>query len=157
MFESSEAVNSVHVPERRVHPRLRADSRAFVDLGEGKSGAVLNVGEGGLALQVAVPLTEQPHIPLMRLGLAISENRVEINGQIAWVSESSREVGIRFIDLQEETRSKIRDWISVESSQGRFQKESAAHGEGHQLLRSAPACHIREIRLDHDLRAFLEG
>jgi hypothetical protein len=157
MFESPEAVNSVHVPERRVHARLRADSRAFVDLGEGKSGAVLNVGEGGLALQVAVPLNEHPHIPLMRLGLAISENRVEINGQIAWVSESSREVGIRFVDLQEETRSKIRDWISLESSQGRFQKESAAHGEGHQLLRPAPAYHIREIRLDHDLRAFLEG
>jgi hypothetical protein len=157
MFESPEAVNSVHVPERRVHARLRADSRAFVDLGEGKSGAVLNVGEGGLALQVAVPLTEQPHVPLVRLGLAISENRVEINGQIAWVSESSREVGIRFVDLQEETRSKIRDWISLESSQGRFQKESAAHGEGHQLLRPAPACHVREIRLDHDLRAFLEG
>jgi hypothetical protein len=58
----------------------------------------------------------------MRLGLAISENWVKVNGQIAWVIESSREVGIRFIDLQEDTRSKIRDWISSESSQGRFQK-----------------------------------
>jgi hypothetical protein len=157
MFESPEPVNSVHVPERRVHPRLRAASRAFVGLDEGKSGTVLNVGEGGLALQLAIAHAEHSHIPLMHLRLAIAGNRVEINGQIAWASESSREVGIKFIDLQEDTRSKIRDWISSESSQGRFQKESGAHEKGHKFLSPALACHIREIRLDHDLRTFLEG
>jgi GNAT acetyltransferase-like protein/PilZ domain-containing protein len=152
MFESPEGVNSVHVPERRVHTRLRVGSGASIDLGEGNSGTVLNVSEGGLALQVAVTLTEHPHIPLIRFGLPISENRVEINGQISWVSESRREVGIRFIDLQQDTRSKIRDWISLESSRGRFQEESGAPGE--RFLSVAPACHIREIRLDQDLRAF---
>jgi hypothetical protein len=157
MFEPAEAVNYVHVPERRAHVRLRTGSRAFVGLDEGKSGTVLNVGEGGLALQLPITQAEHSHIPLMRLTLAIAENRVEINGQIAWASESNREVGVKFIDLQEDTRSKIRDWISLESSQGRFQKESGAHVNGHQLLSPAPACHIREIRLDHDLRTFLEG
>src|ERR1700693_220119 len=101
MSEYAQAVNSVHVPERRIYPRLQTGSRALVDLGGGKSGAVLNFGEGGLALQVAVTLTEGRPIPLMHFELAISENRVEINGQMAWVSESGREVGIRFVDLQE--------------------------------------------------------
>jgi hypothetical protein len=157
MFDSPEVANCVHVPERRVHPRVRAGSRAFVGLDEGKSGAVLNVGEGGLALQLAAAQAEHSHIPLMRLRLAIAENRVEINGQIAWASESRREVGIKFIDLREDTRSKIRDWISLESSQRRFQKESGAHAKGQQLPSLAPARHIREIHLDHDLRTFLEG
>jgi hypothetical protein len=150
-------VNYIHVPERRLHPRLRVGSPTLVDLGEGKRGTILNVCEGGLALQLAVTLTEPPDIPLMRLGLAISENRVEINGQIEWVSESLREVGIRFIDLQEDTRSKIQDWISLESSQGKFENKSGAHEEGNRILSLAPACHIREVRLDQDLSPFVEG
>ena len=156
MFESPEDVKSVRLPERRVHRRLRVDSRASIDLGEGNSGTVLNVSEGGLALQVAFTLTKHSQISLMHFWLPISPNRVEISGQIAWVSESNREVGIRFLDLQEDTRNKIRDWISLESSQGRFHKESGTHGEGHQVLSRAPACHLREIRRDQDLRALSE-
>jgi hypothetical protein len=95
MFDVPEGVNAVHVPERRVHTRLRVGSGASIDLGEGNRGTLLNVSEGGLALQVAVTLTERPHIPLIRFGLPISESRVEIKGQISWVSESRREVGIR--------------------------------------------------------------
>jgi hypothetical protein len=154
MFDVPEGVNAIHVPERRVHTRLRVGSCVSIDLGEGNRGTVLNVSEGGLALQVTVTLTEHRHIPLIRFGLPISENRVEINGQISWVSESRREVGVRFIDLQQDTRSKIRDWISLESSRGRLQKESGAHGEGFSSV--APVCHIREIRLDQDLGAFRE-
>ena len=156
MIKSPEA-DSVPVRERRVHPRLRVGSRAFIDLGEGKSGTVLNLGEGGLALQVSVALLEHFHISPIRFGLPISDNRLEINGQMAWVSESKTEVGIRFIDLLEDTRGKIRDWISLKSSQETFQKESEVHTEGHQLSSPASACHIREIQLDQDLIAFRKG
>jgi hypothetical protein len=155
MFNVPEGVNSVHVPERRVHTRLQVGSVAPIDLGEGNRGTILNVSEGGLALQVAVTLTDHPHIPLMRFGLPISENPIETNGQISWVSASRTEVGIRFIDLQQDTRIKIRDWISLESSRGRLQKESGAHGE--RFSRAAPVCRIREIRLDQDLTTFREG
>jgi hypothetical protein len=116
-------VISVHVPERRLHPRQRVPSHVFVDLGEGKRSTVLNVGEGGLALQVPVTLADHPHIPPLRFGLAISENSIEINGQIAWVSEPTKETDI---NLQEDTRRKIRDWISLESSQARFPTETRA-------------------------------
>jgi hypothetical protein len=154
MFDIPEGMNSVHVPERRIHTRLRVGSGASIDLGEGNRGTVLNVSEGGLALQVAVTLTEYPHIPVIRLGLPISEKRVEINGQISWVSESRTEVGIRFIDLQQDTRSQIEDWIGMESSRERLEKESGARGE--RFSSAASDCHIREIRLDQDLRAFRE-
>ena len=154
MFDVPEGVNAVDVPERRVHTRLRVGSGASIDLGEGYRGTVLNVSEGGLALQVAVTLTEHPHIPLIRFGLPISENRVEINGQISWVSESRTEVGIRFIDLQQDTRSKIRDWISLESSQGRLQRESGARGEGFSSV--ASVCHIRETRLEDHVAAAVD-
>ncbi|HXM97453.1 MAG TPA: GNAT family N-acetyltransferase [Candidatus Dormibacteraeota bacterium] len=157
MIKSPEPASSVPVQERRVHPRLWVGSCASVDLGEGKSGTVLNLGEGGLALRVSVALVELLHISPIRFGLAISDNRLEINGQMAWVSESKTEVGIRFVDLLEDTRGKIRDWISLKSSQEKFQKESELHGEGHRLSSPASGGHLREIRLDQDLGAFRKG
>jgi hypothetical protein len=155
MFESTEDVTSV--PERRAHLRLRVDSRAPIDLGEGHSGTVLNVSEGGLALRVAVTLAEHSQISTMHFRLPISQSWIEINGQIAWLNEANRTLGIRFIDLQEEARIKIRDWISLESSQRRFQKESETHGQADELLSPALACHIREIHLDQDLEPFSKG
>jgi hypothetical protein len=157
MFESPDGVTSA-VRERRAQPRLPVHSLAPLDLGKGTTGTVLHIAEGGLALRVAVAPTEYSQISFLHFRLPISsQGWVEIDGQMAWVSESNREVGIRFLDLQEDTRMKIRDWISVESSQGRFHKESGTHGEGHQVLNLPPACHVREIRLDQDLRAFSEG
>jgi Acetyltransferase (GNAT) domain/PilZ domain len=155
VFESPEDVTTA--PERRAHLRVPVDSGTSINLGEGHSGTVLNVSEAGLAVRVAVMLTEHSQIPLILFRLPISESWVEINGQIAWVSKSRKEVGIKFIDLQEETRNKIRDWISLKSSQLTFQKESNADRQADQLLSPVSACRIREIRLDQDLRAFSEG
>ena len=152
MFESPGDVT-----ERRAHPRLRVASRAPIDLGEGHSGAVLNLSEGGLALQVAVTGAGHSQSSHMHFRLPISQSLVEINGQIAWADEANKKVGVRFIDLPEETRIKIRDWISLESSQLRFQKRSETDGQANQLLSSASACCIREIRLDQELEPFSKG
>jgi hypothetical protein len=133
MFESPNDVTSI--TERRAHPRLSVHSPAPIDLGTGTPGTVLNIAEGGLAVRVPHALTEHSQIPRIQFRLPISGNLLEINGQIAWLSKSRTEVGIKFVDVQEETRSKIRDWISQQSS----------------------ACRIREVRLDQDLQPFSIG
>ncbi|HEY1470883.1 MAG TPA: GNAT family N-acetyltransferase [Candidatus Acidoferrum sp.] len=133
MFESPDDVTSV--TERRAHPRLPVHSLAPIDLGTGATGAVLNIGEGGLAMRVPPTLTEHYRIPGIQLRLPISENSIEIDGRIAWLSESRTEVGIKFVNLQEETRGKMRDWISQQFSASR----------------------IREVRLDQDLQPFSMG
>jgi hypothetical protein len=74
---------------------------------------------------------------------------VEIRGQIAWVSESRREAGIRFLDPPENARSRIKEWISLESSQGSFQDESMIIRPP---LRALPQSYqILEVRFDADL------
>ena len=155
MSESPEALNHARAPERRLHTRLQAGSLLSIDLSDGNSTIVLNIGEGGLGLRVAATLAE-PHVARLHLQLPISQPRIEIDGEIAWVSESRREVGIRFVDLHEETRGKLRDWVSSQSSPGQFQKESAASREG-QFLGSASPCRIRGLRLDQDLTAFVKS
>jgi hypothetical protein len=133
MFESPNDVTSI--TERRAHPRLSVHSIAPIDLGTGTPGTVLNIAEGGLAVRVPHALTEHFQIPGIQFCLPISGNLLEIKGQIAWLSKSRTEVGIKFVDVREETRSKIRDWISQQSL----------------------ACRIREVRLDQDLQSFSIG
>ena len=155
MFESPEDVTSI--PERRAHARLRVDSRAPLDLGTGCTGTILNVSEGGLAARVPVTLTQHSPVPCIRFRLPISEGWLELNGQIVWVSKSKTEVGIKFVDLQEGTRSKLRRWISQQPSQLPFERETEMYGRTGQLSSPDSACHLREVRLDQDWQPFSNG
>jgi protein TonB len=50
----------------------------------------------------------------MRFQLPDSKEWIETSGEVTWISESPREAGVRFVDLMEDTRAKIRNWISQE-------------------------------------------
>lgn len=106
--------------ERRRQPRLRLRSLAYIELGEDNGGIVLNIGEGGVAVQLAMPLLGDD-LPRIRLQLPQSKNRIEMSGEIAWVSESKREVGIHFVRVPVEARNQIGAWISLESPRAQFQ------------------------------------
>jgi TonB family protein len=112
---------SLHTPERRLQPRLRVSSLAYIDLGEDNGGILLNIGEGGVAVQLAMPLLGDD-LPQIRLQLPQSKNRIEISGEIAWVSESKKEAGIHFVRVPEDARNQIGEWISLESSSTEFQR-----------------------------------
>ena len=97
-----------------------------------------------------VTLTEDPTLR-MRFLLPESKSWVETNGRIAWVSESRKEAGIRFVDLPENARRKIQKWILLESSQEHFGKVSRALEKGQQPAEVSRPFSIREIQLDHGL------
>jgi protein TonB len=71
------------------------------------------MSEDGLHVQAAVTLTAD-RIPLMRFQLPQSRAQIEVAGKIAWASESKKEAGIQFIDLPEDDRAKLREWIASE-------------------------------------------
>jgi TonB family protein len=103
-----------HVTDKRVHPRQPIRSLAYVDLGKGNGGINLNIGEGGMALQVVMRL-DCDELPLMRVKVAHFRKAIEVRGRIVWTSESCKLVGIRFVDLSDESLNLIREWISLES------------------------------------------
>ena len=84
------ATSSIHVPERRGYQRLRLGLRTLVDLGEGQHSLVLDIGEGGLALEAS--FIPKPQIRPIRLALVFGEGRLELNGRIAWarIQETAR-------------------------------------------------------------------
>jgi Acetyltransferase (GNAT) domain/PilZ domain len=143
---------ALRIPERRFQGRHRVRSLACVNVGT-SLGVVSDINEGGLGLHAAASEIET-HISTMTFHLPGSQEWLEIRGQIAWLSESKREAGIRFLDLPVTARGRIKEWISLESSRDTFQDESRIKGP--QLHAPAHAHHVREVRLNADLDRFVK-
>ena len=106
--------------ERRRYPRLEAKSMAFLDIGPDNGGIILNISEAGIALKAMSALTPMPVIDL-HLRPPKSSKRIETNGKVVWTS-SKREAGIQFVDLPDEARLQIRDWLTSEALPGQLVK-----------------------------------
>jgi hypothetical protein len=144
---------SFGVPERRFHARRRVRSLAYGNVGASRC-VVSDISEGGIGVHSAA-FEIEAHISTVAFHLPESQDWVEIKGQIAWVSESKREAGVRFTDLPEDARSRIQEWISLESSQGTSQDESRIIRP--QLYAPAQSYLIRELRFDADLNWVVRG
>ena len=139
--------------ERRIHARRRFQSLVYVNVGASRC-VVSDISEGGLGVLAAASEIEA-HISTVALHLPGSQDRVEIRGQIAWVSKSRREAGVRFHDPSETARGRITEWISLESSQGTLQDESTIIRP--QLPEPPQSYHVREVRFDADLNRVVKS
>ena len=108
--------------DRRVHVRRPVPSLAYVDLGENNGGIILNIGEGGLAVTSVAPLYTDV-LARMRFQLPGSSDWLEASGEVSRISESKKEAGLRFVDLSENTRNRIKGWISSDVSPAEFRRE----------------------------------
>ncbi len=134
MTDQSEQIpdsNSISVPagDRRAHPRQRVRSLSYVELGRDNGGIVLNISEGGIAVQAAEALDETEGLISMRIEIPGSRKRLEVNGEFAWIGASRKDAGFRFVDLQEDALRRIRSWIAREESPGSVAEESDAPDE----------------------------
>ena len=74
-------------PERRLRYRRPSSSFAYVEMGEDNGGVILNLSEGGLALQTVVALTDA-HLFRLRFQLSSACDWVNASGRIVWHGES---------------------------------------------------------------------
>src|SRR5580704_1492959 len=132
---------SVSASDRRAHPRQRIRSLAYVHLGEGNGGIILNISEGGIGVQAAEALDEGEGVIGMRIEIPRSRKRLEVRGEIMWVGESRKEAGLRFVDLQEDALRRIRSWMVREESPGTAQEASEEEVE-------APVVPAAEVRAE---------
>ena len=104
----------------RIDTRQAVSPLAYVEiLNEDNGGILVNVSEGGLALQVAKPLVENR---FLRVKFQLPKSKVWIKavGQIAWVGDSKKQAGVCFVDLPYETRLEIRQWLKAANSPERI-------------------------------------
>src|SRR5580698_4170175 len=101
--------------DRRRHARQRIHSLSYVKMGDSNGGIVLNISEGGISVQ-AVAMLDPSEPVTLSLEIPRVRQRAEVNGEIAWLSASKKEAGIRFVDLPESTLKQIQKWMAREET-----------------------------------------
>src|ERR1700688_5147465 len=98
--------------DRRVHQRLEDLRASLVELGGNNNGIVLNIGEGGMAILSTEEL-DLNALHNLRFQAPEFEHWMEIPAEIAWISDSKKQAGIRFKGLTETARTQLRAGISI--------------------------------------------
>jgi len=85
---------------------------AYVELGQDNGGILLNLSEGGFAVQSALALTSREFSEL-RFQVPAFQGWLTARGRIVWVSDSKKEAGIQFTELPGDARREIEKWVSA--------------------------------------------
>jgi len=115
--------SSAQPSERRVHPRQQIRPINYIDLGRDNGGLLLNISKGGLAVTTAMTLAEKG-FPSIRIEFKGPREQIEVSGQIAWINESRREAGIRFVNPTESARQIIARRISQQELPSELQAQN---------------------------------
>jgi len=96
--------------ERRQHPRLVPAAPMFVSLDASKSGLLLDVCSGGIALASLLP-RQLDDVIALEFELPEGCGRVSANAEIAWTRDDGHLSGARFLDLDEGSRAHLSRWM----------------------------------------------
>ena len=107
-----------HLPDKaearahgnRAHIRRKLSPMAYVELGQDNGGILLNLGEGGFAVQSALALTSR-EFQALRFQVPAVQGWLTAGGRIVWISDSKKEAGIQFTELPGEARREIQRWV----------------------------------------------
>jgi len=110
---------------KRAHTRRKLGPMAYIELGQENGGILLNLGEGGFAVQSALALTSREFSEL-RFQVPAFQGWLTASGRIVWLSDSRKEAGIQFTELPAEARREIQKWVSAEGDSERPTRAVAA-------------------------------
>ncbi len=102
---------------QRRSSRRRVETLAYVDLGPGNGGFPINVSEGGMTFQGIQPL-QKNQVIRVRFKLPGIGSSMEATGEVAWLNGLGKGGGMQFIDLPEETRRLINEWLLLHTPSG---------------------------------------
>jgi GAF domain/PilZ domain len=101
-------------PERRHALRQKVNTPAFASFDGVTGGMILDLSEEGMAMQAQSPLEAHSLVPL-HLSLGEPAAYLETTGYVAWADALGR-AGVRFSDLPDEARARLREWLTVNAS-----------------------------------------
>jgi PilZ domain/Gram-negative bacterial TonB protein C-terminal len=134
--------------DRRGRVRRNPSALAYLEVGEGNGGIVLNVSETGLAVAVAQAFAGT-QVPILSFRLPQLDRTFQASGEIVWRSESKKSAGIRFVNLAEQDRAQIRNWIRAEIVEAELQTprgtERARADTKPVLIMPSPRKVVREL------------
>jgi len=114
-MSSANTVGSPLQARRRSHARRRIDGLTYVEFGPDNGAILIDIGEGGLAFQSVMPVSLNQAL-LFKFRLPGATVYLEGFAEVAWMNESGKGGGLRFVDVDEAVSSQIRDWTGVLSA-----------------------------------------
>jgi len=114
-MSSANTVASPLQAGRRSHARRRIDGLTYVEFGPDNGAILIDIGEGGLAFQSVMPVSLNQAL-LFKFRLPGTAVYLEGFAEVAWMNESGKGGGLRFVDVDEAVSSQIRDWTGVLSA-----------------------------------------
>jgi hypothetical protein len=100
--------------ERRHSLRHKVNTPAFASFDGVTGGMILDLSEEGMSMQTMAPLEEHSRVPL-HISLGEPAVYLETTGYVAWADALGR-AGVRFTDLPEESRDRLREWLTSHAS-----------------------------------------
>jgi hypothetical protein len=101
-------------PDRRHCLRQKVNTPAFASFDGVTGGMVLDLSEDGMAMQGTAPLEAHSIVPL-HISLGEPTAYLETTGYVAWADALGR-AGVRFADLPDQSRNRLRDWLTEHAS-----------------------------------------
>jgi TonB family protein len=129
--------------ERRRRERVQPSGLVYLDIGTENGGIVLDLNEVGAGVQAVAPLAALSKISI-RFQLPGSAKRSQTEAQVAWVSESRRRVGLHFLDVPDEVRAQLRDWLASQSPASAEERLAESARFAHPQFDTAPPGAPRE-------------
>jgi len=132
--------------ERRHSLRHKVNTPAFASFDGVTGGMILDLSEEGMAMQTMAPLEEHSRVPL-QISLGEPAVYLETTGYVAWADALGR-AGVRFSDLPEESRARLREWLTQHASEPswkaprwvvRDQSSSSSSLRGTSLAKNRPS------------------
>jgi protein TonB len=108
----AQSVSAPSQSERRSHARRRLEGLVYVDFGSDNGAILIDLGEGGLGFQSVIPVSTEQSL-LLKFKLPGEAHPIEGHAEVAWVNESSKGGGLRFVELSADARAHIRGWTGV--------------------------------------------
>lgn len=98
------------VKKSRLHARMPLSKFGFIQISGDEGGQILNISDAGLCFQSFAPLGNAKNLQFwFSLNL---RDRIEANGQIAWLDPETKVGGIRFQNLTERAIKHIRTYAT---------------------------------------------
>jgi TonB family protein len=108
----AESISTPSQAARRFYARRKLDNLTYVEFGPENGAILIDLGEGGLGFQSVLPVSMNDTL-LFKFKLPGENHYVEGFGEIAWMNESGKGGGLRFTEVADQSRAKIREWTGA--------------------------------------------
>lgn len=95
--------------------RRRIKGLTYVEFGPDNGAILIDIGEGGLGFQSVMPVSMNQAL-LFKFKLPGGTAYLEGFGEVAWMNDSGKGGGLRFVDVDNIVSSQIREWTAVLSA-----------------------------------------